>query len=264
MAQTLHHENQSVPSDFPPGYGYSEDLMMDYDEQVAAAHEAHAYQQQPTPSYDNVPRADVTPTFNPTNAPEDQVYARGRAPEDMRPHTRPHSEFDPDRELIDIWRIEERARVISGLGLVASRLTVDNNLGDVEGFDSVKHLSSNHEGRGTDADRTTPFVSFASDPEYMAENLILTRGFGVKGDRDPVVVHTKVHPSRVLTKGLNRESEVLLLGGVAPDEFHGAYEVGDFVAGTLPEDTKVQIGGQMMTRDEALRHWQPPQAPTAS
>ena len=198
----------------------------------------------------------IQPIFNPTNIPEDQLYARGIRVDASRDlGLRPHSDFEPDLESIEIWRLERRERVESGLGLIASRAAISGTLGDIKSFNLFKHLSSSFESRA-DAQTATPFVSFSADPEHLAKSLILRRGFGVSGGLDSVVVRAKVHPSRVLS-GADSKEEMLLVGGLSPDEYLGVQEVNEFVDAHVnpDEEVKVHTSGTMQPRD-ALKYWE--------
>jgi len=145
---------------------------------------------------------------------------------------------------------------VDGTGMVSSSVLQNNTLGDIENIEPVTHLLSNHDRRMSSDAKATPFVSFATDPGNLAKD-ILSRGFGIKGGRDPVVVQAVVAPDRVLTMGKKKEPEVLLIGGVAPNEFVAAYEVKDFIATVVPEDHTMALLGQknIMKRDEVLHHW---------
>jgi hypothetical protein len=205
-------------------------------------------------------QADVQPTFNPTDAPEDQIYADAQRPAGL-PRIKPHSEHRPDSDLVDIWRIEERERVRSGLGLVASRILLKNTIGDIADGSATRHMASNYDSRAEGGQEATPFVSFTTDPEDFTRNLVLRHGFGLKDGRDSVVVHARVDPSRVLTRGENKEDEVLLVGGVSPDEHVGTYEVPDFVNRALPPEATVRLhSGATVSRDQAVEHWRQPVA----
>lgn len=243
----------------PPGFVFNPELLLDRDEQIERALRRMAYQAAPIPSLEDVPRVDVVPSFNPTEAPATEIYAFGRVPESFRTigwTTR--AEHTGSDEPVDMWRIVERSRVEDGSGLVSSKILQSNELGDVEGFDSVAHLASHHDKRMSEPDKATPFVSFSTDPEYLART-ILSRGFGVGEGRNPIVVQTRVSPDRLLTNSQRKAEEVLLIGGVAPEEFVAAYEVSDFAANVLPEDQNItMLHGGVLTRDDALRYWNTP------
>jgi len=167
----------------------------------------------------------------------------------------PRSKWVDDSQSVEMWRIVERSKLEDGTGLVSSSILHGNSLGDVEASDPVKHLLSHHERRMSDESASTPFVSFSTDPEYLARNLILKHGFGVSGGRDSVVVCVQVKPGRVITGPENKEPEVLLLGGVAPSEYVAAYGVEDFISHLVPEGEVTTVHGDTIRRDEALGHW---------
>jgi hypothetical protein len=249
----------------PPGFQFNPNIMADYDEQVQAAIDEQAYQDAPLPSFENTPRVDITPTFNPTGAPESEIYARGRRPERLGPGYGLHSEFG-HTEPVDIWRIVDRSQLVDGTGLVSSEILVHGSLGDIEHFDESSHLSTEHADRIQEG-RTTPFVSFVTDPTGLAKTYILEMGFGVESGRDSVVVRAKVDPSRLLTTGKNKDEWAALVGGVAPDEYVEAYEVTDFVNTVVPPDaTFHDIGGSLdpLSRDETLAHWRNSGVPSPS
>jgi hypothetical protein len=252
FSTSLQHTSESVP---PTGFVFNPDMLESYEEQVETAHRKAAYQAEPIPSFEDVPTVDVTPAFNPSDASEEEIYARGRVPESLRRlGEATHAELTGNSEPVEMWRIVERKRLKDGSGLASSRVLYDRTLGKVEEFDAVKHLASNHERRVADPGAATPFVSFSTDPRSLAERVILRHGFGVKGGRDSVVVKVQVDPSRVITRGEQKESEVLLIGGVAPEEYVAAYEVSDFVARLVPNEAVSTLHGSM-SRDEALNHW---------
>ncbi len=109
---------------------------------------------------------------------------------------RPSSDFETDIETVDIYRIEQRKRVASGIGLVASRVLQHQTIGRLDDFKLIRHMSSNHEQRQV-VDATTPFVSFSSDPEHLAKSMILKYGFGLKDGSDSVIVKGQVSPNRI-------------------------------------------------------------------
>src|SRR5688572_30279697 len=157
----------------PPGFAFNPDSLSDYDEQVEFAAERYAYQQQPLPSFENVPHLDITPKFNPTGVRGEEIYAQGRVPRLLRPHIVPRSEWSDDPSPVSMWRILERSSLEDGTGLVSSAILKDGELGDVEGFDPTKHYVSNHKRRIDGENATTPFVSFSTDPVNLAEQVIL-------------------------------------------------------------------------------------------
>jgi len=265
MPEQQTHTDQLTP---PPGFKFNPDLLLDLDEQIQAAIEEAEYQAAPIPSFEGVPALDITPNFNPTGAASDEIYARNRAPRPQH-YIEPasgslepagsritiRSKLTDDPRPVEMWRIVERSKLLDGTGLVASRILHDNTLGDVEGFDDTKHLLSYHERRVADKDASTPFVSFSTDPENLAEQVILRHGFGIKGGRDSVVVRVRVDPSRVITSPANKDPEVLLLGGVAPEEYIDAYDVADFVRELVPDAEIDTIAGDKVHRDKALGYW---------
>jgi len=255
----------SVPSSaqdqdmgFPPGFTYNPDIMSDYEEQRRYAWGEHAHQTSPVPSFEDVPKVDVVPMFNPTAAPEDQIYARSRAPDVLRSWgILPKSEWG-DTQPVEMWRLVERSTLEDGTGLVSSRILQESTLGDVERFDPRRHYASHHEARMADSGASTPFVSFPTDPQDLAENALL-HGFGIEGGRDSVVVRVSVDPDRVLSLSKAKTSEVLLLGGVAPEEFSAAFSVKGFIDKFVPEDSQITTtDGAVLTRDQMFEHWQQP------
>jgi hypothetical protein len=253
ITETAPHQANLTP---PPGFQFDPDLLDDYEEQVQNAIAHAKYQEAPLPTFEGVPTVDVQPKFNPTGAPESEIYARGRVSEGLR-HigSKPRSEWVNSTEPVKMWRIVERSKLEDGTGLVASRVLQQNSLGDVEGFDPVKHLASHDAGRMNDPEAATPFVSFATDPQYLASNMIVRTGFGIRDGRDSVVVQVEVDPSRVITGSDAKEPEVLLLGGVAPDEYTAAYSVADFIQNAMPNQEVRTIHGDTVTRDQAIGHW---------
>lgn len=259
-------ETKSSPplqANLPPGFVFDPLNFDDLEEQIAAAHKRAIKDAAPKPSFAGVPQSDTVPTFNPTGAREDEVFRDDISPQDAHGRWRPHSEFHPgDDTPVEIYRLEERRRVETGLGLIASQVLIDNTLGDTSELTTDHHFSSTHEARTDRPENATPFVSFTSDPENLGKRLILGKGFGIAGQRDSVVVRAEVHPSRVLTRGENRSNEALLVGGLAPREFRGVYEVPDFVSTVVPANTPINVKGQTLTPEAALAYWQqPPTAP---
>lgn len=193
----------------------------------------------------------LIPVFNPTNAPAEEIYAAGKRLENGG--WKPHSDVEPDLEAVDVWRLERKDKIRDGLGLVASSIALGGTLGDFANFEMHKHMASNQERRAT-PEGATPFVSFSMDPEYVAKNLVLKHGFGVKHGLDSAVVHARVHPSRLMSA--HQKEEVLLVGGLAPDEYVATHEVGDFVAAHVDENEEVPVAlAGRKKRDEALAHW---------
>jgi len=60
----------------PPGFEYDPDVMNDYEDQVQHAIAEAAHQAEPVPSFEGVPTVAITPTFNPTNAPDSEILHR--------------------------------------------------------------------------------------------------------------------------------------------------------------------------------------------
>ncbi len=197
----------------------------------------------------------IEPRFNPTNAPESEVYARGRR---LNPHFdigwKPHSDFETSEEYVDIVRVMERELVESGLGLVASRIVLENSLGDFDKVELADHTASTHERRMS-GEQSTPFISFASDVRHLVERIVLRHGYGLQEGQDGVIVHARVHPSRLLTPGAGDHPEVLLVGGVAPEEYVDTQNVADFVREHTAKDVLVDVEGVAMTPDEAIAYW---------
>jgi len=240
----------------PPGFQFNPEDMSDYDDQVRRAIAEAKHQATPLPSFENVPTVNIEPTFNPTHSPESEIYARDRVPDSFRGlNWKTRAEWSGDKEPVVLWRVVDRAKLKDGTGLVSSRVLLSNSLGDVEGFASEKHMVSHHDKRMSDPELATPFVSFSSDPTDLAKTVILRHGFGIKDGRDSVVVRVHADPHRVITEKNDKSSEVLLTGGVSPDEYVAAYSVADFVAQFMTEDETVQVDEQQMTRDRALGHW---------
>jgi hypothetical protein len=239
----------------PPGFKFNPDIFEGYEEQVQTAVAEAAYQDAPLPTFENVPTLDITPAFNPTEAPAEEIFARNRAPRSLRPAMAPASEWRSDDRPVRMWRIVERAKLEDGTGLVSSSILQRNSVGDVETFNPVLHLASNHEGRMAGEGSSTPFVSFSTDPAKLARDVILKHGFGIKDGRDSVVVEVGVDSARVISGSFKKAPEVLLLGGVAQEEYVAAYDVADFVGHIVPEDEAIVIRGNTMQRDKALGHW---------
>lgn len=242
----------SVPANFV----FDPDLIMSYDEQVEATIRRNHYQASPLPSFEGVHTANIMPKFNPSGVPDEEIYVRGVSLKKPGPFSSLHSELTGDTDKVEMWRVVERERVIDGTGLISSSILLDGSVGDLEEFDTVKHLTSNHTKRTTKPGAATPFISFSTDPVFLAHTVILRHGFGIKDGSDSVIVRVKVDPDRVVTHGRKKEEEVLLIGGVSPSEYIAAYEVSDFVTNVLPEDISVSMhDGEKLARDDALRFW---------
>lgn len=239
----------------PPGFEYNPDVLdEDYDDQVRVAFAEAAYQAEPVPSFEDVPTLDITPTFNPTGAPDSEIFASNRMPRSLRPTMAPRSEWRDDDQPVEMWRIVDRAKLVDGTGLVASRILHGNDLGDVEGFRPARHLASTDERRRANENTTTPLVCFSTDPVDLAKNAILRNGFGIRGGRDSVVVRVEVDPGRVISGPRPKNPQVLLLGGVAPTEYKATYNVADFISHLVADGPVTTIRG-VMHRDEALNYW---------
>lgn len=239
----------------PTDFEFNTELLVDYDEQVEIAIAEAAHQAKAIPSFEAVPTVDITPSFNPTGASDDEVYARNRIPRGMHRGWALRSTWTDDPEPVVMWRIVERSKLEDGTGLTSSRILQSNSVGDVEKFRSAKHLASMHDTRMSGEDKATPFVSFSTDPERLAKQYILRHGFGIKGGLDSVVVRVHVDPNRVITGRKNKCEEVLLLGGVAPDEFDAAYSVADFIAQLVPDREVTTVSGDIVHRDRAIGYW---------
>ncbi len=254
----MSHETTFPPDNLvpPAGFIFNPDLLMDYDDQVRRAVLEAAYQSAPLPSFQEVPVLDIKPAFNPTHAPVEEIYARNRVPTQLRElGTKVRSEWEDTNAPVIMWRIVERAKLEDGTGLVSSSILQKNSLGNVEEFSPIKHLLSHDQGRMSNPDAATPFISFSTDPQNLATDVILKHGFGIKDGRDSVVVQVQVDPGRVLTGPGKKDPEVLLLGGVAPDEYVAAYSVEDFINNVVPEGEVTVIRGDVVSRDQALGYW---------
>jgi hypothetical protein len=213
------------------------------------------------------PASELQPTFNPSNAPDDQIYAKGvKLPDSPAKNWgfKPHSELHPDADQVDIYRIVERDLVASGVGLVASRIVDTGSLGDRTELGDLKfkmqdHMASSHQKR-VETGRTTPFVSFSSRPEDLADSVIGGSGFGVKDGSDSVVVHARVAPDRILSAPGADGREDLLVGGVSPEEYQTAYEIDDFVSayGSPDQPVNVRDGSashEAASAQQAVAYW---------
>jgi len=241
-------EQELVP---PPGFKFDPDLLADYEEQIQYALAMARYQVSPKPSFEGVPTLDVKPEFNPTNAPEEEIFARGRAPKGRKTHAEVTGSSDP----VEAWRIVERSRLIDGTALVSSSILLNNSVGNIEGMDAVRHSGTDHEKRMSGQGKATPFVSFTTDPEFLAKSAVLGGGFGVRNGRDSVVVQITVDPDRIVSDGRNKSEEVLLVGGVAPSEYTTAYNIEDFVRACVPESHTTTVRGEQLRIGDALRQW---------
>ncbi|MGI9027671.1 MAG: hypothetical protein ACR2FM_02405 [Candidatus Saccharimonadales bacterium] len=230
----------------PEGFMFNPDILAEHDEQMLMFLQDAAHQAAPTPSFENVPTIDIEPMFNPTGVPTEEIYVRTKDSE------------APFRQFTEMWRIVDRDRLKDGTALVCSQVLKTNSVGEVEASKSKmnNHLGSNHNSRMNDLEATTPYVSFSTDPSYLASRMILGYGFGVKDGRDSVVVRVCVDSSRIHMSTRRKQPEVLLLGGVAPDEYMAAYEVNDFVNTLVADDAHIRLpGDQVVSRAEAMSHW---------
>lgn len=155
----------------------------------------------------------ITPKFNPTNAPESEIYARDRYASG--------NEWLSNSESLRLFRLEERERVISGLGITAASIVKTDSLGAMGLYNVGRHLQSRFEDRQFH-DALSPFVSFSIDPNLIGY-MIKDCGWG----DDPVVVEARIDPGRALVKQGN--PEVLLVGGLSPDEFIVSHEPRQFL-----------------------------------
>lgn len=244
MIETLRQADPAVA--LPEGFKFNPDILADRDEQILMFLSNAAYQAAPIPSFEGVPTVAIEPAFNPSNAPDEEIYGHVRAP-DSTPE-----------QPIEMWRIVDRDRLRDGSALVSSRILGSNSVGDVEAFEGemIKHLASNHDSRMSDPEAATPYLSFSTDPLNLANRMILGYGFGIKDGRDSVVVRVRVDPSRVRMSGQKKQPEVLLLGGVAPEEYVDAYEVADFVSTLLPNGSSIRLpDNRRVSSAEATEHW---------
>lgn len=152
----------------------------------------------------------IIPSFNPTDASESEVYARDRRSA--------NNTWLPNAEPLSIFRLEERERVINGLGITASAIVKFRNLGPqgMGMYDPALHLRSRHESR-----EDSPFVSFGD--RAFVRKLVVDYKWG----QDPIVVEAHVAAGRSLVNPMF--PEVLLVGGLSPDEFVATHEVQDFI-----------------------------------
>jgi hypothetical protein len=112
----------------------------------------------------------------------------------------------------------KRERVINGLGITASAIVSFGNLGPqgIGRYDPGLHLLSRYEDR-----IGSPFVSFGSSA--FVRRLVEDHQWG----QDPVVIEAQIEPGRALVHPTI--PEILLVGGLSPDEFVATHEVQDFV-----------------------------------
>jgi hypothetical protein len=251
--ETVSPRSDLVP---PSDFHFDPELMGSYEDQVRDAIEAAEYQASPLPSLEHLPCADVVPVFNPTHAPEGEVYGRGRLAHDLGNTWRVRADWPESTKLVTMWRVVDRSKVEDGTGLISSRIQHTNSLGDVESFRSDGHMLSWDKLRMADSDKATPYISFSTDPHDLAATVILKHGYGVKQGQDAVIVEVQVDPDRIVTEDKKKSDEVLLIGGVAPKEYITAYEIADFVNELIPAGEVVEVWRHApMDRDRALGHW---------
>lgn len=116
---TLSSQNEQTP---PEWFTYNPNSMDDYDEQVAHAIRFQEYQDAPVPSFEDVEELDVKPKFNPSNAPDSEIYVHGRRPNKTDSGKRLRSEWTDSQDPVEIWRIVEKDKLIDGTGIVSSRV----------------------------------------------------------------------------------------------------------------------------------------------
>ncbi len=205
---------------------------------------------------------DIQPKFNPTGAPEADVYPvanidpavlekRG----DIRVPTRllPDGSPDPDHR-ISLWRVEQRSRVEDGTGITSSRVLAGHSAAEPVGRHELnRHLSSSNESRVPGSGKETSYVSFITSAKALG-NMALRNGYGLKGFHDAVVVEASVHPSRLV---YGPSQEILLTGGLSPDEYVGAHDVKELIAQHIDPDTKVRIPHQPGEHSiaDTYAHW---------
>lgn len=185
----------------------------------------------------------------------ENIYPRGmRLDPDYDLGWKPYSDFERNVASVDVVRVLEREWVENGLGLVASKVALQGTLGDLSNIRLTDHMASDHKSR---QENPTPFVSFSTNPADLAEKIILRHGYGIQREQKGVIVQAAVHPERLISPGGGGQSEVLLVGGVAPDEFRGVQGVADFVRKHVDPDVQVKLvgGAGVMGRDEALEFW---------
>lgn len=219
---------------YPPGYEYDEEILDGNAEQIQAAWRDYDYQHTPPPSMENRSSLDITPNFNPTNVPDEGVYASAYdVIGDLGGYiVGSHRSLSGSTDPIKMWRIVDRKRLQDGSGITSSRVLAGEAVTSIDKTDLRNHMASTHEGRSEG--KVTPFVSFTTDPQMFAE-FIGRHQFGTQDEHDSVVISVLVNPDRVLSNGRNKEHEVLLLGGLSPDEYQAAYEVDDFINAMSPQ-----------------------------
>lgn len=232
-ALTTEAQSENDRGQFPPGYDYNSEVLADVDEQIAGAWADYDYQAAQVPSTEDLPIVDITPTFNPTEVPDDQVYVGAyEIMGDLGPYAfGPHRSLSGSTEPVVAWRIVEKARLQDGSGITSSKVLGGEGVTSLDKSDIRKHMASNQASRVDEAE--TPFVSFTTDPEMFAD-FIERHQFGTGEGQDSVVIRALVEPDRVLSNGSNKAHEVLLLGGLAPNEYQAAYEVDDFITAMSP------------------------------
>lgn len=248
------HKNSDIPdhqevdavqpdrSTFPPGYRYNPDLLEDADEQLLYAWQDYDYQNTPPPNFDHVPALDVSPSFNPTNAPLADLLKENWCPDSLkRTGWDVHGAHTQSGERVKIWRFVDRSSLQDGTGITSSTIIEGKPFEDHP--DMFRHMASTQASRT--GDRATPFVSFTTDPEYAA-SLFKAKDFGQRGGRDSVVIQATVTPGRILSHGRKKEGEVLLIGGLGADEYDKAMEIDDFIeAATAESEQDEEIGSRL-------------------
>ncbi len=201
----------------------------------------------------------ITPIFSVGMSPDDQAYGSAPLSSQMSGRWMPYHEVGSVDKPVELWRLEDRDRVVSGLGLVSSRALLESNVGSLDDVRRVDHLASNFESRRDGINRfgkyrPSPFISFSANPRHLAEKVIIRHGFGLNSGRDSVVLRAQINQDR-LVNGLGSE-EVLLWGALSPSEYMEAYEIDDFIAEHMPENGEFDVvGNSPMTTKEALKHW---------
>lgn len=207
--------------------------------------------------------SETIPQFADVKNPENVFVTAPRFEEGKGYSYKPHTDFEPDAEYIDVYRLEQRQRVAEGVGIMASRSLIEGTVGEVTSKDVRRHLSSSAKKRNT-PETATPFVSFTTDPEGLVKGLILRHGFGLRDGSDSVIVKARVHPSRLLSHGAGKQEEVLLMGGVAPEEHQDIHELQDFIEAHVSPETVIDTtAAGEVPRDEAVAKWREVAAQTA-